>query len=64
MQYENAFSQRHIIKKKMIYEFQFQSRAFFELSSSPAKMRIENIQKYAAGIYRCRVDFLLPQGTP
>ena len=38
-------------------EFQFGSRAYFELGSSPAKMRVEHFAKNEAGIYRCRVDF-------
>ena len=36
---------------------QFGTRAYFQLSSSPAELRVEDIQVMEAGIYRCRVDF-------
>ena len=36
---------------------QFGDRAYFQLSSSPAELRVEDIQESEAGIYRCRVDF-------
>jgi len=36
---------------------QFGSRAYFQLSSSPAELRIEDIKNSEAGVYRCRVDF-------
>ena len=38
-------------------EFQFGSRAYFDLSSSPSVLRVQNIQAAEAGVYRCRVDF-------
>ena len=38
-------------------EFQFGSRAYFDLSKSPANLQVDNIKKSEAGIYRCRVDF-------
>jgi len=36
---------------------QFGTRAYFQLSSSPAELRVENIKEHEAGLYRCRVDF-------
>ena len=36
---------------------QFGDRAYFQLSSTPAELRVEDIQDEEAGIYRCRVDF-------
>ena len=38
-------------------EFKFGSRAYFDPSSSPAKLRVEHIEKHESGVYRCRVDF-------
>ena len=38
-------------------EFQLGDRAYFDLSTSPAVLRVDKIQKEEAGIYRCRVDF-------
>ena len=36
---------------------EFGPRAYFQLSSSPAELRVEDIQEAEAGIYRCRVDY-------
>ena len=38
-------------------DHQFGTRAYFQLSSSPAELRVENIKETEAGLYRCRVDF-------
>ena len=38
-------------------DHQFGTRAYFQLSSSPAELRVENIKENEAGLYRCRVDF-------
>jgi len=36
---------------------QFGTRAYFQLSSSPAELRVENVKEGEEGVYRCRVDF-------
>lgn len=36
---------------------QFGDRAYFQLGSRPAELRIEDIRVGEAGLYRCRVDF-------
>ena len=36
---------------------QFGARAYFQLSSNPAELRVEDIMVSEAGMYRCRVDF-------
>ena len=36
---------------------EFGARAYFQLSSSPAELRVEDIQESEAGTYRCGVDF-------
>lgn len=35
----------------------FGERAYFQLSSSPAELRLEDVREDEAGLYRCRVDF-------
>ena len=35
----------------------FGARAYFQLSSSPAELRLEDVMEPEAGLYRCRVDF-------
>lgn len=35
----------------------FGERAYFQLSSSPAELRLEDVTGDEAGLYRCRVDF-------
>ena len=37
--------------------FGFGPRAYFQLSSSPAELRLEDVREAEAGLYRCRVDF-------
>ena len=42
---------------------EFGARAYFQLSSSPAELRVEDIQETEGGTYRCRVDFKVPRET-
>ena len=38
-------------------ELQFGGRAYFDLSSSPAVLRVQDFQADEGGVYRCRVDY-------